>query len=265
MLGEPGAFPQKQAWARWLALLVTTPQLPSAPAPHSSLPPPLATPRPPGGACPAPTSGAAHGKLEAAGCSQAGRRQGACQARTGRANRLLAVAAVIYEAVWEPGQACKSWTIRRRSPALGLSAWAPGPPCPSQAGPARTGNLEGLRSMFCTHFADEDTEGQDVSGWPSSLGHWPLRWWLCRVSHPKGMSLGPEEPLGHRGDSARGPRGDAGERGWKRRRPPRMATRYRQTHEDGVSRPQRETPLTATALSSFRVFVSLEPQTHGTR
>lgn len=44
-----------------------------------------------------------------------------------------------------------------------------------------------------------------------------------------------------------------------------MATRYLQTNEEGVSRPQRETPLTATALSSFRVFVSLEPQTHGTR
>ena len=43
---------------------------------------------------------------------------GACQARRGCTHRLLTVAALIYEAVWEPGQVCKSWTIRRRAPGL---------------------------------------------------------------------------------------------------------------------------------------------------
>lgn len=44
------------------------------------------------------------------------------------------MATLIYEAVWEPRQVCKSWTIRRRAPALSpVHLLAPGPaPRPEQ-------------------------------------------------------------------------------------------------------------------------------------
>lgn len=122
--------------------------------------PPPAPPAPPMPRehIPAPGSAAAHGKWEAVACSQAGRRRGACQARKAHTNRLLTVAALIYEAVREPGQVCKSWTIRRRAPALSpirLSGSRPAVPLRAGSAPWRP------------HRADEDTKGRGAVAGPS--------------------------------------------------------------------------------------------------
>lgn len=72
------------------------------------------------------------------------------------------MAALIYEAVWEPGQVCKSWTIRRRAPALSpvrLSGSRPAVPLHAGSAPWRP------------HCADEDT-GPGCR-WPAP-GLWTL-------------------------------------------------------------------------------------------
>lgn len=61
-----------------------------------------------------------HTPVAGSGHMGAGRRQGL----PGRSLQSL-----IYEAVWEPGQICKSQTIKRRAPALSPASWAPGLPC----------------------------------------------------------------------------------------------------------------------------------------
>ena len=162
---------------------------------------PITSPRPPP---PAPSSAAAHGKLEAAGCSRAGRRQGARRACKGCANRLLAVASLIYEAVWEPRQVCKSWTPASRAP----GPTAPPPP-PSRvgphgdpskgpgAGPEPTLQIRTLRPGMLT--ADP------------SLGHWLLSWWLC----PKACRLS-QRPLPLAQRSTGGQEGERPGRGTER-------------------------------------------------
>lgn len=111
--------------------------LPISPTLLLPLPPPVA-PRAHSAHAPAPPLRQRMENWKQRGAPKQGGGGGLPSAK-GCTNRLLTVAALIYEAVWEPGQVCKSWTIRRRAPALSPSASrAPGPPCPSQAGPAPT-------------------------------------------------------------------------------------------------------------------------------
>lgn len=103
--------------ARWLAsahCLPPSPDHPPNPSPPAQPPraPPASTPR-----LPALRQCSAW-KVGGRSLLLSREEAGACQARRGCTHRLLTAAALIYEAVWEPGQVCKSWTIRRRAPGL---------------------------------------------------------------------------------------------------------------------------------------------------